>query len=294
MPRTAMPPSPASSMLEISDLSLRFGGLAAIDGMDLSLSEAEVVALIGPNGAGKTSLVNCITATYQPQGGTIRFAGADISSRHPSEIARLGLARTFQHNELVAEFDVVENLLLARHSFMKGNFLTAGVLWWFSTRHEEDLQRAKVDAILRAFDLESFRGRPAGNLPYGVQKRIGVARALALEPKLLLLDEPASGLRPEEKDDLVRMVLDFHKQQGLAVLWIEHDLRLVRALADRLIVMHYGKKLADGEPDTVLGIPEVVEAYVGTSSARGGPRSSEAPASTKQFAGLPRTESRAS
>ncbi|ARQ00413.1 ABC transporter ATP-binding protein [Pseudorhodoplanes sinuspersici] len=249
--------------LEIDKLTLRFGGLVVLDGVSLKVERGELLALIGPNGAGKTSVFNCISGIY-PGGGAIRFRGEDIAGRKPHDIAALGIARTFQHGELFPQMSVIDNLLTGRHPRIKGNPL-AEMLFLPGVRREEIRQREAVEKIIEFVELERYRHTPVGGLPFGTQKIIGFARALALEPALLLLDEPSAGLNREEREDLARFILRIKHQLGIGMIWIEHDMQMVADLADRIHVLDYGRTLASGPADVVLKDERVIAAYLGTS-----------------------------
>jgi branched-chain amino acid transport system ATP-binding protein len=248
--------------LEIENLTLRFGGLVVLDGVSLSVEAGELLALIGPNGAGKTSVFNCISGLY-PGDGAIRFRGENISGRKPHAIAALGVARTFQHGELFPQMSVVDNLLTGRHPRIRTNPFTE-MLFLPSVRAEEIRQREAVEKIIEFVELERYRHTPVGGLPFGTQKIIGFARALANEPALLLLDEPSAGLNREEREDLARFVLRIKHQLGIAMIWIEHDMQMVADLADRIHVLDYGRTLASGNAADVLKDEKVISAYLGT------------------------------
>lgn len=249
--------------LDIDKLTLRFGGLVVLDGVSLQVERGELLALIGPNGAGKTSVFNCISGIY-PGGGAIRFRGENIAGKKPHDVAALGIARTFQHGELFPQMSVIDNLLTGRHPRIKGNPL-AEMLFLPSVRREEIRQREAVEKIIEFVELERYRHTPVGGLPFGTQKIIGFARALANEPALLLLDEPSAGLNREEREDLARFILRIKHQLGIAMIWIEHDMQMVADLADRIHVLDYGRTLASGPADVVLKDERVVAAYLGTS-----------------------------
>ncbi len=249
--------------LDIDKLTLRFGGLVVLDGVSLSVERGELLALIGPNGAGKTTVFNCISGIY-PGGGAIRFRGENIAGKKPHDVAALGIARTFQHGELFPQMSVIDNLLTGRHPRIKGNPL-AEMLFLPSVRREEIRQREAVEKIIEFVELERYRHTPVGGLPFGTQKIIGFARALANEPAILLLDEPSAGLNREEREDLARFILRIKHQLGIAMIWIEHDMQMVADLADRIHVLDYGRTLASGPADVVLKDERVVAAYLGTS-----------------------------
>jgi branched-chain amino acid transport system ATP-binding protein len=250
--------------LTIESLRLRFGGLVVLDGVSLAIEARELLALIGPNGAGKTSVLNCISGIYRGEG-AIRFRGQNIGGRAPHDIAQLGIARTFQHGELFPQMTVLENLLIGRHSHTRTlPFLE--MLFLPSVRREELRQREAVEKIIDFVELERYRHAPVGALPFGTQKLVGFARALALEPALLLLDEPSAGLNRDEREDLARFILRIKHQLGIAIVWIEHDMQMVADLADRICVLDYGRMLAEGHPDEVLKHPEVIRAYLGSAN----------------------------
>ncbi len=248
--------------IAIDSLTLRFGGLVVLDGVSFSVDTGELLALIGPNGAGKTSVLNCVSGIYRGQG-EIRFRGENIAGRSPHQIARLGIARTFQHGELFSQMTVIENLLAGRHARVRTNPF-AEMFFLPNVRREEVRQRQSAEEILDFIELESYRHTIVGGLPFGIQKIIGFARALALEPTLLLLDEPSAGLNREEREDLARFIMRIKHQLGIAMIWIEHDMQMVADLADRIHVLDYGRTIAEGSPDDVLKHPEVVRAYLGS------------------------------
>lgn len=248
--------------LAIENLTLRFGGLVVLDRVSLSVEKGELLALIGPNGAGKTSVFNCISGLY-PGEGAITFRGQSLLGRKPHDIAALGIARTFQHGELFPQMSVIDNLLTGRHPRIRGNVF-AEMLFLPSVRREEIRQREAVEKIIEFVELERYRYTPVGGLPFGTQKIIGFARALASEPAILLLDEPSAGLNREEREDLARFILRIKHQLGIAMIWIEHDMQMVADLADRIHVLDYGRTLASGPADAVLKDEKVIAAYLGT------------------------------
>jgi branched-chain amino acid transport system ATP-binding protein len=249
--------------LQIDALTLRFGGLTVLEDVSFAVEPKELFALIGPNGAGKTSLLNCISGIYRGSG-SVKFRGTELSGRPPHEIARLGIARTFQHGELFPHMTVIENLLAGRHARVRSNPI-AEMLFLPSVRREEVRQREAVERIIEFVELERYRYRPVGGLPFGIQKIVGFARALALDPALLLLDEPSAGLNRDEREDLARFILRIKYELGIGMIWIEHDMQMVADLADRIHVLDYGRTLAEGTPEAVLNNPKVIAAYLGQS-----------------------------
>lgn len=257
----------SDATLSLHGITLRFGGLVAIDNVSLSVQARELFAIVGPNGAGKTSIINCVSGIYRPTHGKIIYKQKDISDLAPHAIPHLGIARTFQHLELYPQMTVVQNLLLGRHIFRKHGLLAAG-LYLGPYRRWEIEQRQHVEKIIEFFELEGFRNRAVGDLPYGIQKIIGLARAFAGQPNLVLLDEPSAGLNRQEKEDLARFILRARHDFEPTIVWIEHDMQLVRDLADRVIVLQYGAEIATGAPQAVLSDPRVIDAYLGKHQPR--------------------------
>jgi len=247
--------------LAVQNLSLRFDGLAVLDGISFEVAPGELMALIGPNGAGKTSVLNCISGIYRGHG-SIRLEGAEIHGKAPHVIARLGVARTFQHGELFAEMSVLDNMLTGRHARIATTPM-AELLFMPSVRRAEIAHREAVERIIALTELERYRHAPVGSLPFGVQKIAGFARALSLEPRVVLLDEPSAGLNRQEREDLARFILRIKHELNMTMIWIEHDMQMVADLADRIHVLDYGRTIADGPPDIVLNDPEVMKAYIG-------------------------------
>jgi branched-chain amino acid transport system ATP-binding protein len=252
-------------VLDVAHVSLLFGGIRALDDVSLAVEQGELMAVVGPNGAGKTSLLNCITGAYRASSGLISFQGVDITHAPAHTAAKRGIARTFQHNELFPQLTTLENLLLGRHAALNHDLISAGLFLKRCRRWGLD-QREKVEAVIEFFELESYRKLPVGDLPYGIQKIIGLARAFAAEPALVLLDEPSAGLNRQEKEDLARYLLRMRHEFAPTIVWIEHDMQLVRDLADQVFVLHYGKKLAVGSTQEVLSNPRVIEAYIGAAT----------------------------
>jgi branched-chain amino acid transport system ATP-binding protein len=252
--------------LEIRDLSLRFGGLTALNGVSLDADDGELVAIVGPNGAGKTALLNCINGVYRPATGRIVLNGRNITHVPVDKIALARVGRAFQHAELFPHMTVSENLLIGRHLLMRTG-LFSGALYFGRARREEAEQRKHIERIIDFFELYRYRDAPAASLPYGVQKLVGVARALSLEPKLLLLDEPSTGLMREEKESFARFLLRIRHELKLSMLWVEHDMQMVADLSDRIVVLNQGQVIANGLPDQVRSMPEVIKAYLGADAA---------------------------
>ncbi len=253
------------AQLRLERLSLAFGGLKVLDDITLEAHQGELLALIGPNGAGKTSVLNCVSGIYRPSAGRILFAGRDITTLAPHAVARAGIARTFQHGELFPHMTVLENLLVARHSRFKSNALNEG-LFFGPVRRQEIAERRVVEEILDFVELQRYRKQRVAGLPFGIQKVVGFARALAMEPRLLLLDEPSAGLNREEKEDLARFILRIKHEIGVTMVWVEHDMQMVADLAERIVVLDYGEYVMDGTPEEVLNDPRVVEVYLGSGA----------------------------
>jgi branched-chain amino acid transport system ATP-binding protein len=249
--------------LEVSNVSLAFGGLQVLAQVSFQAQAGELLALIGPNGAGKTSLFNCISGLYSPHG-SIRFGKEELVGRTPHQIATLGIARTFQHAELFAQMSVVENILTGRHCHFRRQVM-GDLLGLRSARREEAQHRAAIDRIIGFVELDRWRDQPIDRLSFGIQKLVGFARALALEPRLLLLDEPSAGLTREEREDLAHFILKTKEELAIPIIWIEHDMQMVADIADRILVLDVGRIIAEGPPHTVLRDPAVIRAYVGAS-----------------------------
>jgi len=253
---------PRMAQLQVSGISLRFGGVTALNEVSFSVDAGALAAIIGPNGAGKTSLLNCISGVYRPQTGTVSLDGRDITGLTPHQRTRLGLARTFQNVALFKGMTVLDNLLIGRHCHQKTGVLGGGVYYGFGER-EEIADRAVIEEIIDFLEIERIRKKVVGTLAYGLQKRVELARALALTPRLLLLDEPMAGMNAEEKEDMVRFILDINDQRGTTVVMIEHDMGVVMELSQRVCVLDFGRKIADGTPEEVRRDPQVQVAYLG-------------------------------
>ncbi len=251
------------SLLEVKDVTLQFGGVTALRGVNFSVEENELFAVIGPNGAGKTSIFNCLNGVYRPQEGSIRFQGVEIVGRRPPAIAQLGMARTFQNLGLFVNLNVIDNLMLGRHVRMRSGFFSA-MAWIGRARREEIANRHRVEEIIELLALQPFRYEPVGSLPYGIQKKIELGRALAMDPRILLLDEPVAGMNLGETEDMARLILEIRHELNLTMILVEHDLHMVMELADRLLVLDFGEPIALGGPAEVQANPRVIAAYLGS------------------------------
>jgi branched-chain amino acid transport system ATP-binding protein len=255
-----------SAILELHDVHLSFAGIKAIDGVSFSVKAGELFAIIGPNGAGKTSIFNCISGAYHPQVGSIEFQGQSLLGLKPNKIADLGVARTFQNIELFPQLTVLDNLMLGRHQHIRYG-TPAAMLRIGKAAREEARNREIVEGIIEFLDIAQFRRSFVAMLPYGIQKRIELGRALAMEPTLLLLDEPAAGMNLEETEDMARFITDIRRELRIGIVLVDHDMRLVMDLADRVLVIDFGKQITIGVPDEVQRNPDVIRAYLGQQHA---------------------------
>jgi len=251
--------------LKLESLSLNFGRVEALNNIDLELKEGEILAVIGPNGAGKTCILNCINGFYHPQKGSIYFDDQDITRLASHKIARLGICRTFQNIQLYTGLSAVDNLMAARHIHMKQNFVEAGI-YFGRAHHQEIRHRGFVEDIIDFLDMEPIRNKIVQALPYGQRKKVDLARALAMEPKILLLDEPMAGMNAEEKEDMARYVIDTHELLDIPIMLIEHDMGIVMDIADRVVVLDFGRKIAEGSPQEIKSNAEVIKAYLGAEA----------------------------
>jgi branched-chain amino acid transport system ATP-binding protein len=252
----------AAPLLEIDRVSVSFGALLALNQVSVAIRPGEILAIIGPNGAGKTTLLNVISGFYHPYEGRILFEGRDRTRLSPPDVAELGIARTFQNVALFRGMSVLDNIMTGRLLKMKGSFLFDAV-WWGRAKRQELANRAFVERIIDFLEIQAIRRTPAARLPYGLQKRVELGRALAAEPTLLLLDEPMAGMNVEEKEDMSRFILDVNGEFGTTIALIEHDMGVVMDISDRVVVLDYGRKIADGPPDQVRKDQAVLDAYLG-------------------------------
>ena len=251
-------------ILDVKNISLRFGGVKALTDISFNVKEHEIRAIIGPNGAGKSSMLNCVNGVYTPQDGSITFRGKTFSHMNSRQVAEMGVARTFQNLALFKGMSVIDNIMSGRNLKIKSNILLQA-LRIGPAEKEEIAHREFVEHIIDFLEIQAFRKTPVGQLPYGLQKRVDLGRALAMEPQVLLLDEPMAGMNVEEKQDMCRFILDVNDEFGTTIVLIEHDMGVVMDISDRVVVLDYGKKIGDGSPDEVRNNEDVISAYLGTS-----------------------------
>lgn len=250
------------NLLEIESVSLQFGGVKALDDVSFYVRKGEIFSLIGPNGAGKTSMLNCISGLYKPTAGSIRYKGQELLKMKPYHRTNLGIARTFQNIALFSHMSVLDNLKLGRHTLMKSGFLSGGLYFGKAAREEVE-HRKEIEKVIEFLDLQDIRNEPVGTLPYGLQKRVEIGRALALQPELILLDEPMAGMNNIEKEMLARIILDMHEMQDITVLLIEHDLGVVMNLSHHIAVLDFGRQIGFGTPEEIQKNEDVIKAYIG-------------------------------
>lgn len=260
---TASTAGAATPLLEVRDVSLGFGGVRALTEVSFHVKKGELFSIIGPNGAGKTSMLNCISGRYTPTAGKVYLEGRDVTPLTPNQRAVLGIGRTFQNLALFGHMSVLDNVMVGRHHLLKNNFLTGSVYWAGGAQQEELAHRRKVEDIIDFLEINHIRKATAGTLSYGLRKRVELARAIAVEPKIILLDEPMAGMNLEEKEDMARYIVDLNEEWGMTVVMIEHDMGVVMDISHRVVVLEFGRKIADGLPDEIMSNERVKTAYLG-------------------------------
>jgi branched-chain amino acid transport system ATP-binding protein len=255
--------SDAAPFLRVDDVSLSFRGVRALSHVGFAVEKGELFSIIGPNGAGKTSMLNCISGRYTPSEGAVIFRGRDITRLKPNARAALGIGRTFQNLALFNHMSVLDNIMVGRHHLLRNNFVTGALFWIGGAQREELAHRREAEEIIDFLEIPHIRKAIAGNLPYGLRKRVELARAVALKPELILLDEPMAGMNLEEKEDMARYVIDLNEEWGMTVIMIEHDMGVVMDISHRVMVLDFGRKIAEGAPEQVMDDPQVKRAYLG-------------------------------
>lgn len=259
-------PDDRQAELEVKQMGLSFGGVTALHQVDLAVHTGELVSIIGPNGAGKTSLLNCITGYYHPQKGQVLFNGEKVTGLPPYDVTKKGIGRTYQNIELFPGMTVLANMLLARHLFC-GYSIAKAAVFSSSVRSQEVHHRRVLEELIDFLEMQPIRKKPVGALPYGLRKRVELGRALALEPKLLILDEPFAGMTLEEKEDMVRFLIELNSAWGQTMILVEHDMSIVMTISQRIMVLNFGEKIAEGSPETIQNHPEVIKAYLGETTS---------------------------
>ena len=250
-------------MLELKNISVQFGGIKALSDVSFKVEKNSLFSIIGPNGAGKTTLLNIISGRYKPALGNLYFEGKELTKLHPNKRAALGIGRTFQNLALFDHMTVLENIFIGRHHLLKNNFLKGSIYWLFGGQKEEVINRIEAEKILDFLEISDIRKSIAGTLSYGLRKRVELARAIAINPKLILLDEPMAGMNQEEKEDMARFIIDLNREWNITVIMIEHDMGVVMDISKKIIVLDFGKKIAEGIPDEILENKKVQKAYLG-------------------------------
>ena len=253
------------AQLQVENLHLSFGGLTALNGINFSVNSGEIFAIIGPNGAGKTCILNCICRFYHPDRGSVIFEGQEITNFAPHKIPGLGIARTFQNIELFQGMTVLDNIKLGAHVHLQAGFLAGGLYWGKARKEEMKLRREVEEQIIDLLEIQAIRKKIVGTLPYGLQKRVELARALAMRPKFLLLDEPMAGMNLEETEDMARFILDINEERGVTIVLIEHDMGVVMDISHRVFVLDFGTRIAEGPPEEIQNNEQVINAYLGGS-----------------------------